>query len=232
MASSYKPELSTVEEVLAFYERSEGSEYKVYGATSVKDEYCRFHFTGEKELGLEELREGLMQIQRNTDNTNPYLIQVLGKNVKGKPKMMCITFQLNKAQSLYPANTIGSERSAARTEVLLERILENQNQLVSRISALEVEEEEDTPEEQGLAGLGSILNNPQVQTLLIGALGKLFTGNAPMGANIAGIPSNINELSEVHLIVDQLMNKGVTLDHLRKLNDMGEMKLKSLLLML
>lgn len=232
MAYSYKPELSTVEEVCNFYERSEGSEYKVFGKTEPKDEYCRFHFTGEKELGLEELRDGLIQIQRNADNTNPYLIQVLGKGVKGKPKITCITFQLNKAQSYYPVNSVGSDRSSAKTELLLERLLENQNQIVSRLSALESDDDLEDQYEQGLSGLGSILNNPQVQTMLIGALGKLFTGNPPMGANIAGVPDTINELSEIHLIVDQLMSKGVTLDHLRKLNEMNAVKLKSLLLML
>ena len=45
------------------------------------------------------------------------------------------------------------------------------------------------------------------------------------------LPRELNE-DEVFTIVNSLMNKGVTLDHLRKLNEMNSIKLNSLLLML
>lgn len=226
MAYSYKPELSRLDEVIDFYERADGSEYKVYGKTDPKDEYCRFHFTGEKELGLEELRLALMQIQSNEENTNPYLIQVIGKATGKSKKLTSITFQLNKPLQYLPANQNMGNVQSGKTEYLLEKLLEQNNALLSRVTALEAEEEQDEPEQMG--ALGSILNNPQVQTLLIGALGKLFAGNAPQGSAIAGISDN----NEVALIVDQLMSKGVTVDHLRKLNEMSEVRLKSLLIML
>lgn len=226
MAYSYKPELSRLDEVIDFYERADGSEYKVYGKTDPKDEYCRFHFTGEKELGLEELRLALMQIQSNEENTNPYLIQVIGKATGKSKKLTSITFQLNKPLQYLPVNQNMGNVQSGKTEYLLERLLEQNNALLSRVTALEAEDEQDEPEQMG--ALGSILNNPQVQTLLIGALGKLFAGNAPQGSAIAGI----NDNNEVALIVDQLMSKGVTVDHLRKLNEMSEVRLKSLLIML
>ena len=224
MAYIYKPELSQLEEVMEFYERADGSEYRVFGKTDPKDEYCRFHFEGEKELGMEELRAALMQIMRNEENTNPYLIQVIGQ-AKGKSKKLTsITFQLNKPSQYLPVNQ--PQGISGKTEYLLEKLLEQNNALLSRVSALEAEDDEDEPEQIG--SLGSILNNPQVQTLLIGALGKLFTGNQPQGNAIAGI----NDTNEISLIIDQLMSKGVTIDHLRKLNEMSEVRLKSLLIML
>jgi hypothetical protein len=50
---------------------------------------------------------------------------------------------------------------------------------------------------------------------------------------IAGI-SGLNELNEdeVITIVNSLMTKGVTVEHLRKLNEMSASKLQSLLFML
>ena len=59
-----------------------------------------------------------------------------------------------------------------------------------------------------------------------GHLGTAFRGKPLVG--VAGITPD----GEVMAIVDSLMSKGVTVDHLRKLNDMNSLKLQSLLLML
>jgi len=59
-----------------------------------------------------------------------------------------------------------------------------------------------------------------------GHLGTAFRGKPLVG--VAGITPD----SEVMAIVDSLMSKGVSIDHLRKLNDMSSLKLSSLLLML
>ena len=57
-------------------------------------------------------------------------------------------------------------------------------------------------------------------------LGTAFRGKPLVG--VSGIAPD----GEVMAIVDSLMSKGVTIDHLRKLNDMSSLKLSSLLLML
>jgi len=59
-----------------------------------------------------------------------------------------------------------------------------------------------------------------------GHLGTAFRGKPLVG--VAGITPD----SEVMAIVDSLMSKGVSIDHLRKLNEMSSLKLSSLLLML
>jgi len=59
-----------------------------------------------------------------------------------------------------------------------------------------------------------------------GHLGTAFRGKPLVG--VAGITPD----GEVMAIVDSLMSKGVTIDHLRKLNEMSSLKLSSLLLML
>jgi hypothetical protein len=183
---------------------------------------------------LQELTAALMQIRSNIENYNPYLIQVIkegtGKGKAKQPSLTSITFQLNRPAQYLPMNNMMA--GTGRTDALLEKLVEQNSMLLSRVSALEAEENEEDEEEPQDNTIGAILNNPQVQTMLIGALGKLFTGSpAVQPAAMAGIPENAT-IDEVMAIVDSLMSKGVTLERLRKLNEMGEIKLKSLLLML
>ena len=185
----FKAELFSIDQVLNFYESAEGENFKIFAKMNPTENYCRYSFIGSKEEGLEKLNNALHEIKNNADNYNEYLIQV-SSNVsrKGqKPEMTNITFQLNKPQYLgavqYQNNNTG------RTEMLLERLVEQNQMLVSRISALEAEEdlEVEEPEEDGLAG---ILKNPEIQTMLIGAIGRFISGNAPQTAAIAGIPKS------------------------------------------
>ena len=227
----FKAELFSIDQVLNFYESAEGENFKIFAKMNPTENYCRYSFIGSKEEGLEKLNNALHEIKNNADNYNEYLIQV-SSNVsrKGqKPEMTNITFQLNKPQYLgavqYQNNNTG------RTEMLLERLVEQNQMLVSRISALEAEEdlEVEEPEEDGLAG---ILKNPEVQSMLIGAIGRFISGNAPQTAAIAGIPKSDIEYSEAIEILESLMHKGVTIEHLQALNKMSSVKLQSLLLML
>ena len=227
----FKAELFSIDQVLNFYESAEGENFKIFAKMNPTENYCRYSFIGSKEEGLEKLNNALHEIKNNADNYNEYLIQV-SSNVsrKGqKPEMTNITFQLNKPQYLgavqYQNNNTG------RTEMLLERLVEQNQMLVSRISALEAEEdlEIEEPEEDGLAG---ILKNPEIQTMLIGAIGRFISGNAPQTAAIAGIPKSEIEYSEAIEILESLMHKGVTIEHLQALNKMSSVKLQSLLLML
>ena len=227
----FKAELFSIDQVLNFYESAEGENFKIFAKMNPTENYCRYSFIGTKEEGLEKLNNALHEIKNNADNYNEYLIQV-SSNVsrKGqKPEMTNITFQLNKPQYLGAVQY--NNNNTGRTEMLLERLVEQNQMLVSRISALEAEEdlEVEEPEEDGLAG---ILKNPEVQSMLIGAIGRFISGNAPQTAAIAGIPKSEIEYSEAIEILESLMHKGVTIEHLQALNKMSSVKLQSLLLML
>ncbi len=227
----FKAELFSIDQVLNFYESAEGENFKIFAKMNPTENYCRYSFIGSKEEGLEKLNNALHEIKNNADNYNEYLIQV-SSNVsrKGqKPEMTNITFQLNKPQYLGAVQY--NNNNTGRTEMLLERLVEQNQMLVSRISALEAEEdlEVEEPEEDGLAG---ILKNPEVQSMLIGAIGRFISGNAPQTAAIAGIPKSEIEYSEAIEILESLMHKGVTIEHLQALNKMSSVKLQSLLLML
>ena len=109
------------------------------------------------------------------------------------------------------------------------RLTETQNLILSKLSEEEFEEEE--KEE---SALGKLINNPAVQGLAIGYISKILGLNNMDTTNLQTGIAGINELNEdeVLQIVSSLMDKGVTIDHLRKLDQMPQAKLSSLLLML
>ena len=80
--------------------------------------------------------------------------------------------------------------------------------------------------------LSNMAANPQVQEALIsGLLGVVggFLNNGKQMQGVAGI-GQVND--EAILILDSLIKKGVSLEHLRKLDAMTNTKLQSLLIML
>jgi hypothetical protein len=231
MATPYKPELFTIDDVVHFYEAANGVNYRVYVGTSPKPQFCRYYFEGdEKEIGAQTLQDALQGLKQSTDNTNSYLIEVFTKpkNKKDLPETTSIIFQLNKYERLLPYMGAIQENRDNGMKELLGRMIETQNLILTKLSQDELEEEEPA-KPTGLAGL---LDHPEIQNLAVmalsGVIGKFLNPSGSQPAAMAGIP----EETEIMGIVNSLMNKGVTIDHLRKLDEMGEMKLKSLLLML
>ena len=225
----FRAELFSIEQVLNFYENAEGNNYKIYAKMNPTDAYCRFSFSGDKEQGYNELTTALNTLKNNAENQTEYLLVTNNAGRKGqKPESTSITFQLNKPQYL---GSTQPQYNSGRTEMLLEKLVEQNQMLVSRISALEAEEdlELEEPEEDGLAG---ILKNPEVQSMLIGAIGRFIQGNSAAPAAIAGISKTELDYSEAIEILESLMQKGVSIDHLKALNKMSAAKLQSLLLML
>ena len=226
----FKAELFSIEQVLRFYENADGNNFKIFAKMNPTDAYCRYSFNGDKTEGLDELGNALMQIKNNSENFNEYLLQVTSNARKGaKIETTSITFQLNKPQ--YLGSTQSQYNNSGRTEMLLEKIVEQNQMLVSRISALEAEQdlEVEEPEEDGLAG---ILKNPAVQSMLIGAIGRFIEGNSAAPAAIAVISKTELDYREAIEILESLMQKGVSINHLKALNKMSAAKLQSLLLML
>jgi hypothetical protein len=227
--AAFKPELFSIEEVINFYELTDGSEYKVYAGTSPNESYKRFHFMGDKENGLQELTAALVQLQNRIENTNAYLIQIITPSKsKGKLKtdsLTSISFQLNRPAAYQPQ--VGGVSN--RTEMLLEKMCEQNSLLLSRLNTIDAEQELEFDEPEQETGLGAILNNPQIQTMLIGAVSNFLNGSKAVA--IAGI-NNQNDIDAAMIILQSLMDKGVSIEHLKKLDDMSTSKLNNLLLML
>ena len=114
----------------------------------------------------------------------------------------------------------------------MEKIMEKLNLVESKLAEAELEEYEETPQNPINAMLSNMAANPQVQEALIsGLLGVVggFLNNGKQMQGVAGI-EQVND--EAILILDSLIKKGVSIEHLRKLDAMTNTKLQSLLIML
>jgi len=131
-------------------------------------------------------------------------------------------------RAIYNPHHIAGVRDNENTQ-LLKAMIENQNLILSKLSEREFEEDEPIEKDT----FTELLKSPQVQGLMIAGVSKFLglTDNGGLGVptGIAGINDNIEE--PIQILTD-LMSKGVTIDHLRKLNEMNSMKLASLLAML
>jgi hypothetical protein len=196
----FKPELHRIEDVIDYYENSPATHYKIYAGTSPNLQYCRFSFENdEKQIGLEELQKGLMAIQQNSENTNPYLLQLIQKKKNPKSKendnLTSIVFQLNKQERYLPMMAgMQQQQSDPNLSRLLEKMMENQNLIISKLSAEEFEEEQEKPN-----ALGAILNNPQVINNLMSYAFEIMDriippkNNAANLSALAGIPDEQRE---------------------------------------
>ena len=236
--AAFRPEIFTIDEVINFYDAAEGSEYKIFAGVNPTAQYLRYNFVGEKEIGRQELVNALTQLRNNIENYNPYLIQVISEGSTGRgkkkesPVLTSISFQLNRPQSMMPMQAMGSMGSP-RTEMLLEKLVEQNAMLASRIAAIEAMDElEGEEEEEAPKGpIDQMLSNPQLQEALIAGVMSLVSGMITKGGQPTAI-AGIDDEAEAIEILRSLMSKGVTIDHLRKLNEMSSAKLSSLLFML
>jgi hypothetical protein len=130
-------------------------------------------------------------------------------------------------RAIYNPNQISGFRENDNTQ-LLKAMIENQNLILSKLSEREFEQDE--PEQKDT--FAELLKSPQIQGLMIAGVSKFLGINdmnfgSPTG--IAGINDSVEE--PIQILTD-LMSKGVTIEHLRKLNEMNSLKLASLLAML
>lgn len=169
--ATWKPELHNAEDILNYYDQYDEAGYSVYAGHKPDQSYCRFTYTGsDKVLGREKLQEALSSVLSNPDNTNVYLLQILGNKGKKTEVLNSITFQLNKAQSIMPYQQMGGYSPNLMTEI---------NALRSELAALKMqqeindqEEDEEEPEEDNF--LSGIMKSPQIQTMILSQLSSLF----------------------------------------------------------
>ena len=179
--ATWKPELHNAEDILNYYDQYDEAGYSVYAGHKPDQSYCRFTYTGsDKVLGREKLQEALASVLSNPDNTNVYLLQILGNKGKKTEVLNSITFQLNKAQSIMPYQQMGGYNPNLMNEI---------NALRSEIAALKMqqemeEDEEDEPEEENL--LAGFMKSPQIQTMILSQLSSIFAPTQKV-THVAGI---------------------------------------------
>jgi hypothetical protein len=207
--ATWKPELHNADDILNYYDQYDEAGYSVYAGHKPDQSYCRFTYTGaDKVLGREKLHEALASVLSNPDNTNVYLLQILGNKGKKTEVLNSITFQLNKAQSVMPYQQIAGYNPNLMNEI---------SALRSEIAALKMQQEmdddeDDEPEEENF--LAGLIKQPQVQTMILSQLSSLF---APTKVtHVAGIKNDTmtneieieeriyNAVERLKLVDDQL----------------------------
>lgn len=192
--ATWKPELHNAEDILNYYDQYDEAGYSVYAGHKPDQAYCRFTYTGsDKVLGREKLQEALASVLSNPDNTNVYLLQILGNKGKKTEVLNSITFQLNKAQSVMPYQQMGGFNPNLMNEI---------NALRSEIAALkmqqeiEEDEEDEEPEEENF--LAGLMKSPQVQTMILSQLSSLFAPTQKV-THVAGIEKTETMANETEI---------------------------------
>ena len=193
--ATWKPELHNAEDILNYYDQYDEAGYSVYAGHKPDQSYCRFTYTGaDKVLGREKLQEALASVLSNPDNTNVYLLQILGNKGKKTEVLNSITFQLNKAQSIMPYQQMGAYQPNMMTEI---------NALRSEIAALKMQQEiddqdddDDEPEEENF--LSGFMKSPQIQTMILSQLSSLFAPTQKV-THVAGIEKTETMVNETEI---------------------------------
>lgn len=228
--AAWRPELTTKGEVIRFYENSGITRFRIYAGTKPELNGLRYEYDG-KEIneGVQILSEACDALLSNPLNVNTYVLQLVRsdnvirtgehKAAKKLQDAINITFQLNFPVSPYGGGEMQrmgavNNNSNDKIAMLLEKMLEQQNLILSTIAAQkEVEEEEDEEDEMPLMGL---LKNEKVQTLLIDKIVGLFDKGKPSA--MAGI-----ETTDLETVIKRLEKLTPTLvDDLAKLAEIGE----------
>ncbi len=175
------------------------------------------------------LEENIAAFEQNGVNTLYALILHPKKDKTGyitasTPSHAMLKFRASELEQ--PVYGVGSYTGGGSNSYAMEKIMDKLNMLESRLAAAEEYEEE--IEEKQKSPIEAMLSNPQVQEALISGLLGMFSGGKQM-TGVAGI-ENMND--DLVFVINSLMQKGVSIEHFRKLNAMSETKLKSLILML
>jgi len=180
------------------------------------------------------LEENISAFEQNGVNTLYALILHPKKDKTGYITMNTPSHAMLKfrpAELEQPVYGVGAYTGSGggNNSYAMEKIMDKLNMLESRLAAAEEFEEIEQPPQ---SPINAMLSNPQVQEALIsgllGVVGNMLNGGKPINA-VAGIGS-IND--EAIMILDSLMKKGVSIEHLKKLNAMTDSKLQNLLIML
>lgn len=203
MANYYSAEVTNVENLLEYYNDCEsGTHWKIFLGDPKKNNVFR---CGDSD---EDLMKALKIIDGNPENTNVYYLCIYEMEGKKTNYICGCSFQLNNKVSKV------SGINESRIEYLLTKL---------------IDKNDNEPDE---VDNNSWLENPMVQQvgqMVVGLIGNyLQGGNSKLqGTNIAGV----NENDPAYLL-NCLMQKGVTVQHLQKLNNMPDSQLRNLLLML
>jgi hypothetical protein len=232
-----KAQATGTKRIMEWFDRNATTPYfSVWSSTTPSKKELNFGWYEEDlEAGRNKLENDLDALEQNGVNELYTILLHQKKNKDGyitldTPYYASLKFRAAELEQpmILPMHQMSGFNSNQRLESALEKMMETQNMILSRLSAEDFEEEEEEEGEKDM--ISGLIKSPEMQAMIISGITKLFNMGSDKSVAVAGV-TELNE-DEVFIIVNSLMNKGVTLDHLRKLNEMNSMKLNSLLLML
>jgi hypothetical protein len=232
-----KAQATGTRRIMEWFDRNATTPYfSVWSNTTPSKKELNFGWYEEDlEAGRNKLENDLDALEQNGVNELYTILLHQKKNKDGyitldTPYYASLKFRAAELEQpmIMPMQHIAGMGSNHRLESVLEKMMETQNMILTKLSADEFAEEEDDDDENDM--IGGLMKNPEIQAMIMGGIGKIFNLAGEKPVAVAGV-TELNE-DEVFTIVNSLMDKGVTIEHLRKLNDMSSVKLSSLLLML
>lgn len=222
--------------VMDWFDRNATSPYfSVYEIVSPTKKDLLFSFNEDSiDDARNILHENIRAFEENGVNTLYALVLHPTKDKNGyvtlnTPSHAMLKFRPTEEISVGMVPAPANEKNSFAMTLLLEKLNAIESRLNAEDAIGEMEEEIKPPAiwEQLLADPQKIEHLMNLGVGIATTLGNAFRGKPLMG--VAGIPEDNNEVMS---IVNSLMSKGVTIEHLKKLNEMNTMKLSSLLLML
>ena len=216
--------------VMDWFERNAASPYfSVWDYESPTKKTLLFSFSGESlDEARSYLEENIAAFEQNGVNSLYALLLHPTKEKNGYITQNTPHNALLKFKPSEEPQIIGAVQPREPGNYAIMQMMEKLNAIESRLNAQEaigdMEEEEPKPPniwEQLLANPEKIETLVNLAVGVAGTLGTAFRGKPLVG--VAGIP---DDNTEVLTIVNSLMNKGVTIEHLKKLDEMNTMKLK------
>jgi len=230
-----KAQATGTRRIMEWFDRNATTPYfSVWSNTTPSKKELNFGwYEDDLEAGRNKLENDLEALEQNGVNELYTILLHQKKNKDGyitldTPYYASLKFRAAELEQpmVMPMQHIAGFNSNQRLESVLEKMMETQNMILSRLSQEEFDEEEE--EENDV--IGGLMKNPEIQAMIMGGIGKIFNMAGEKPVAVAGVTESDED--EVFTIVNSLMDKGVTIEHLRKLNEMSSMKLNSLLLML
>ena len=231
-----KAQATGTRRIMEWFDRNATTPYfSVWSNTTPSKKELNFGwYEDDLEAGRNKLENDLEALEQNGVNELYTILLHQKKNKDGyitldTPYYASLKFRAAELEQpmVMPMQHIAGFNSNQRLESVLEKMMETQNMILSRLSQEEFDEEEDDNENDVIGGL---MKNPEIQAMIMGGIGKIFNMAGEKPVAVAGVTESDED--EVFTIVNSLMDKGVTIEHLRKLNEMSSVKLSSLLLML
>jgi hypothetical protein len=232
-----KAQATGTRRIMEWFDRNATTPYfSVWSNTTPSKKELNFGWYEEDlEAGRNKLENDLDALEQNGVNELYTILLHQKKNKDGyitldTPYYASLKFRAAELEQpmIMPMQHIAGMSSNHRLESVLEKMMETQNMILTKLSADEFDEEEEGNDEGDM--ISGLMKNPEIQAMIMGGIGKIFNLAGEKPVAVAGVSESDED--EVFTIVNSLMDKGVTIEHLRKLNDMSSVKLSSLLLML